>query len=73
MIKKFKLIGLDCANCAAKIERDIRKLSGVREASVNHLTEKMMIEAEDAAADNIAAAAEKIVKKYEPHVEMKAL
>ena len=29
MKKKFILEGLDCANCASKIERDITNLDGV--------------------------------------------
>ena len=73
MIKKFKLIGLDCANCAAKIERDLRKTNGVFAVSVNPLTEKLIIEAEDNAMEDIIAKAETIVKKYESHVEMRAL
>ena len=71
MIKKFRLIGLDCANCAAKIERDINALDGVSAATVNHLTEKLMIEAHEDRIEEIIVAAEKIVKKYESHVVMK--
>ena len=36
MKKQFRLEGLDCANCAAKMEKDIGALSGVTTASVNH-------------------------------------
>ena len=68
MTKKFKLTGLDCANCAAKIEKDVVALDGVINASVNHMTEKLIIEAEEGKMENIVIAAEKIVKKYEPHV-----
>ena len=34
MKKTFKLIDLDCANCAAKMETAIKKLPGVTDASV---------------------------------------
>ena len=71
MTKKFRLVGLECANCAAKMEKDISALDGVSSASVNHMTEKLVIEAEDAKMDSIVAAAEQIVKKYESHVVMK--
>ena len=47
MKKKFKLIDLDCANCAAKMEDAIRKIDGVTDASVSFMTQKMMIEADD--------------------------
>ena len=35
MKKNFKLEGLDCANCAAKIEKNVKKLDGVKDATVS--------------------------------------
>jgi len=46
MKKTFKLNGLDCANCAAKMEASINKLEGVT-ASVSFMTQKMVLEAPD--------------------------
>ena len=71
MRAKFRLVGLECANCAAKMEKDINKINGVTSAEVNHMTEKMIIEAEDSKMDEIITAAEKIVKKHEHNVVMK--
>lgn len=71
MKKTYKLEGLDCANCAAKIERAINGLDGVTSATVNFMTTKLVIEAEEEKIAAIAAAAEKIVKKLEPDVIMK--
>ena len=71
MKKTYKLEGLDCANCAAKIERAINGLDGVTTATVNFITTKLVIEAEEEKIAAIAAAAEKIVKKLEPDVIMK--
>ena len=45
MKKIVKLIDLDCANCAAKIENAIQKIDGVEKASVSFMTQKMTIEA----------------------------
>ena len=45
MKKKFKLIDLDCANCAAKMEDAIKKIDGVEDASVSFMTQKMTITA----------------------------
>lgn len=67
----FKLEGLECANCAAKIERAINGLDGVKNATVNFLTTKMVIEGEDEKMLAIIDAAEKIVKKNEPQVVVK--
>lgn len=71
MKKKFILEGLGCANCAAKMERSINKLDGVKEATVNFMTQKMVIEGEDEKMPAIIQSAEKIVKDIEPDTMMK--
>lgn len=71
MKKKFILKGLDCADCAAKMERAINKLDGVKEATVNFMTQKLVIEGEDEKMPTIMQEAEKIVKKIEPGTVMK--
>ena len=48
MKKKFKLMDLDCANCAAKMEDAIKKLDGVNDATVSFMMQKMTIDADDA-------------------------
>ena len=40
MKKTYLLEGLDCANCAAEVERNVAKLDNVNSASVNFLTLK---------------------------------
>lgn len=45
MKKTFKLVDLDCANCAAKMETAIRKINGVHDASVSFMTQKMTVDA----------------------------
>jgi copper chaperone CopZ len=69
--KTFRLAGLDCANCAAKIERAIGKLDGVRGITIDFMTTKMVIDAEDEKMDKILSSAEEIIKKIEPEVEIK--
>ncbi|AUS96713.1 heavy metal transporter [Clostridium thermosuccinogenes] len=71
MKKKFILEGLGCANCAAKMEKAIKELDGVREASVNFITTKLIIDGEDEKMPEIIQAAEKIIKKIEPDTVMK--
>jgi copper chaperone CopZ len=71
MKKKFMLKGLDCANCASKIEREIGKLDGVSSASVNLITTKLIIEGDENKMSEIIIASEKIVNKYEPEVVFK--
>jgi Cd2+/Zn2+-exporting ATPase len=46
-VKKYELQNLDCANCALKIEEGVKKLPGVKFASVNFATSSIMLDAED--------------------------
>ena len=62
MKKKFK-VEVDCANCAAKMEDAIRKVEGVQSVSVNFMTQKMTIEADDENFDEIMEKAAKAAKK----------
>ncbi|MDF2537928.1 MAG: heavy metal transporter [Herbinix sp.] len=71
MKKTFRLEGLGCANCAAKMETAIKKLDGVWEASVNFITTKLVIEGEEEKMAGIMTESEKIIKKIEPDVVMK--
>lgn len=71
MKKTFRLEGLDCANCAAKIETAVNKIEGVKEATVNFMTTKMVIEGEDEKMPEIIAEAEKAIKKIEPDTKLK--
>lgn len=64
---KFKIKGLDCANCAAELERKIQKIEGITEASISFMTEKMIIECDDE-KDGIVEKIKKVVKKEEPDV-----
>ena len=47
MKKVFKMIDLDCANCAAKMENEIRKIDGVIDVNISFLAQKMTLEAPD--------------------------
>ena len=70
MVKKVKLHDLCCANCAAKIEEKTAKLDGVNSVTVNFLTEKMILDIDEAKLDSIVSGIEKIVHKIEPDVRI---
>lgn len=67
--KIYKLEELDCANCAAKMEAAINKIEGVEKASVSFMTQKLIIEAEEARLDKIMKKAVKVCKKSSQTVE----
>ena len=66
MKKKFKLMDLDCANCAAKMEEAINRIDGVGAATVSFIQQELTIEADDARFDDIMAQVVKVCKKVEP-------
>ncbi|MBR5967691.1 MAG: cation transporter [Lachnospiraceae bacterium] len=66
MKKKFNLQDLDCANCAAKMEEAIRKIDGVNDASVNFMSQKMMVDAADERFEAIMDEVVKVCAKVEP-------
>ena len=67
---KFKIKGLDCANCAAELERKIQKVEGVEEASISFMTEKLVLEIAGN-KDEIMEKVKKVIKKEEPDVTIK--
>ena len=48
-MKKLKLIieGMHCASCAGNIEKSLKKVAGVKEASVSLMLKKGTVEVED--------------------------
>lgn len=66
MKKNYKLKDLDCANCAAKMENAIKKIPGVKEASVSFMTQKLVIDAEDSRFDAIMKEVVAACRKVEP-------
>ena len=66
MKKKFKMVDLDCANCAAKMEDAIKKIPGVNDANVSFMMQKMTIDAEDDKFDAIMEEVVRVCAKVEP-------
>ena len=46
-MKKTHKIEVDCANCANKMEQAAKKTAGVKDATVNFMALKMIVEFED--------------------------
>ena len=70
MTKTFKMVDLDCANCARKMEDAIRKLDGVTEVHVNFLTQKMILKAEDGRFEEIVKEAVRCVRRVDPDCQV---
>ncbi len=70
MKKTYIIEDLCCANCANKIETEIKNLDGVTSASLNFIAQKLFVEVEDRIADTITASVIKIATKVEPDVSI---
>jgi len=69
----YRLEGLDCADCAAKLERKLNTIAGITSATVNFMTLKCILEAPDEAMPSVTEAALKIIRREEPDVEVKKI
>ncbi len=71
MLKKLKMSEIDCANCAAKMERNINKLEGVEVATVSFLTKRLLLEVKEGFSfDKVLKQVKKEVKKIEPDCDI---
>ncbi|MFT9076741.1 cation transporter, partial [Ethanoligenens sp.] len=72
MLKKELLLeGLDCANCAAKIEDEVNGLNGVK-AYMNFMNKTLTLEIESTEEyANVLEQIKSIVHKHEPDVAVK--
>ncbi len=71
MKRNYRIEGLDCAHCAAKMEKNVSKVKGVNEVSINFLTTKMMLDLDDSDLDATIAGIEAAVKDVDPRVILK--
>lgn len=71
MKKTIKLIDLDCANCAAKIEAAVKKIDGVITENVSFMSQKMVLEADDQKFEAVAAEAIRLIKRIEPDITVR--
>ena len=60
MMKKTYKIEVDCANCANKMEEATKKTAGVKDATVNFMALKMIVEFEDGA--DVDAVMKEVIK-----------
>ena len=70
-MKKAYKIDVDCANCANLMEDAARKTEGVQTATVNFMTQKMIVEfREGKEPADVMANVVKACKKVEPDCEI---
>lgn len=69
MKTKIKVKNLDCANCAAKLEKALSQVEGVQSAKINFMFQSLTIEAEN--LDAVKPLIEAETKRKDPGVVLK--
>lgn len=71
MRKSYAMEELDCANCAAKMERAISKLPGVEKATVTFMTSRLsLVVADDTDMSALLALVQKEVSRVDPNCKV---
>lgn len=65
-MKKVYKIEIDCANCAAKVEDAIKKIDGINSASLNFMTQKMILDLDESREEELLKQVYKTAKRVEP-------
>src|SRR5699024_1882211 len=68
---QWLLEGIDCANCAAKVERGVASIPGVTGSNVNFMTETLNFEVSDEQENLTLANIQEKINKLEPDVTLK--
>lgn len=66
MTRKTYSLKVDCAACAAKIEKKLSAINGVGACSVNFFAGKLNIETDEARHEEIMKEAARVIKRIEP-------
>lgn len=71
MKKKYSIIGIDCANCAAKLEAKMNELPQVEQVTLTFATQQLLVEADD--PDFILPALQELADRVEPGTKIEKL
>ncbi len=69
----LKLEGLCCANCAAKIEEEVRRIDGVEEASLSFMSQKLVLVAPEGEIERVVDEATRAAVRIEDEVKVTRL
>ena len=69
--QEYMLNGLDCGNCAQKIEHEIAGMKGIEACSVNFATSTLTVKVDQNSGEDISSKIKKKVTEIEPHVNVK--
>lgn len=70
MKKIYRMQNLDCANCAAKMERSIQKIKGVSDAQVSFMAQRLTMEVDESLLPEILEQVKRCVAKVDPNCKV---
>ncbi len=73
MKTKFKVEGIDCPNCAAKIERLVGEIEGVTSSKINFMAEKLTVEADESVSGKLLEEVTRAVKSVEADASVEVI
>ena len=65
---KFKILNLDCANCANELEEALGKIDIIENVSISFMMQKLVFECMEEDRDLAIEKIKKVIKKEEPDV-----
>lgn len=68
MKAKFKMQGLECASCAAKLEDKLNRIDGINNVVLNFMTMKLSFEAGEEYMESVLAQARQVASEIEKGV-----
>ncbi|AEV28465.1 heavy metal-translocating P-type ATPase, Cd/Co/Hg/Pb/Zn-transporting [Sphaerochaeta pleomorpha str. Grapes] len=71
--RKWKLKGLDCADCAANIEKAVSRLDSVQSANLDFMQMKLSVETQTTVDEQFWDEVEQVAKNIETGLEMKVI
>ncbi|MBR3359226.1 MAG: cation transporter, partial [Solobacterium sp.] len=69
---KFDIKGLDCANCAAKLEAKIKEIAGISNVVLNYMNETLVYDCDHDRAKELEEAVRALAAKEEPEAVITA-
>ena len=67
---KFKITGLDCANCSSQLERDLQKVKGIENVMVNFMMQRLTFECQESDYMTLLPKIKKAIHKSEPGAQI---
>ena len=67
---KYKIEGLDCANCANLLEESLRKIDLIENVSISFMTERLSFSCNEDNLNTALKQIKKVIRREEPDVSI---